>query len=407
MHITYFTIEDIGSGLFKNQVINKLNAILHVDSSVSFEIIVLNSPLKHKRNKKILQHYKNILPERIKIKYYAVLPPLRYALSSKMQSYLLLKWLELFCRIFVKFRGDIIHCRSYWTTIITSRISDKPIVFDLRSLYPAENVAAGNLILNSKEYNYWLELEKECLIRATVNCAVSPAMVTYINDVNPKSVTRLNPIIVNTEEIYFNEDSRFKIRKQLGWQENIILVYSGSLGVSGLNVQTLSNVLSLFVKSSDNFRFLFLSSDSKESIVNLLSKAEVPEERYYITEAKSNELYKWLSASDIGFHALPVQLDSATRLGTKVVEYWVNGLPVIVNKNVGAAVDLISEYGIGYTINETINSDEVMEEIKLLLNKNRNEIAEISKSLFDSKIIAKQYVEIYEYCLNSNNKQNN
>ena len=401
MHITYFTIEDIGSGLFKNQVINKLNAILSVDSNIKFEIVVLNSPLKNKKNKEILKQYKNILPDKIKIKYYPVLPPLRYALSSKMQSYILLKWLEFFCRLFVKFSGDIIHCRSYWATIIASRISTKPIVFDLRSLYPAENVAAGKLIFNSKEYKYWLKLEMQCFSAATVNCAVSEGMVNYIRHISPKSEIHLNPIIVNTDEIYFDAEERLKIRNKLEWQENIILVYSGSLGVSGLNTETLSDILSLFVKLNDNFRFLFLSSDNKESIRELLFKADVPEDRYFITQTKANELYKWLSASDIGFHALPLQLDSATRLGTKVVEYWVNGLPVIINNNVGAAVNLVSKYGIGLVLDEKeVFSNDLLNEIKLLLYKDRDEIAKTSKALFDSKIIAKQYINTYKYCLN-------
>lgn len=405
MHITYFTIEDIGSGLFKNQVINKLNAILSVDANISFEIIVLNSPLKHKNNIAIINHYKNILPSKIKIKYYPILPPLRYVLSSKMQSYILLKWLEIFCRLFVNFSGDIVHCRSYWATIIASRISAKPIVFDLRSLYPAENVAAGKLAFNSEEYKYWLNLEKECFSAATVNCAVSEAMVTYIRDISPKSEIHLNPIIVNTDEIYFDAEERIYTRNKLGWQDNIILVYSGSLGVSGLNTDTLTDILSLFVKLNNNFRFLFLSSDSKDSIKELLFKADVPEDRYFITETKANELYKWLSAADIGFHALPLQLDSATRLGTKVVEYWVNGLPVIINENVGAAVDLISKYGIGLVIDERAAfSDNLLNDIKLLLNKDRNEITGISKALFDSKIIAKQYINTYQYCLNNNKK---
>ncbi|MFV8346795.1 glycosyltransferase [Flavobacterium sp. ZB4P13] len=408
MHITYFTIEDIGSGLFRNQVINKLNAILAVDSDVTFEILILNSPLKYSKHQKILKEYRSTLSNRIKIKYYPVLPPLRYALSSVLQSNLILKWLELFCRLFVKVKGDIIHCRSYWPTIIASKVYNTPILFDLRSLYPAENVAAGKLEFNSREYKFWLKQENYCIHTAKVNSAVSEAMVSYINSIKPSSVTHLNPIIVNTEEIYFDAEERINMRTKLGWQENIILVYSGSLGVSGLNREALSNILVLFSNLSDNFRFLFLSSDSKHSIEELLIRANIPQDHFYITESNAKELYKWLSASDIGFHALPLQLDSDTRLGTKVVEYWVSGLPVIINKNVGAAVDIVSKYGIGLVVDELTNSYEgLFDEIKQLLTKNRREISNTGKSMFDSKIIAKKYVNSYKDCLknNRNNKK--
>ncbi|MBB1193871.1 hypothetical protein DNC80_09375 [Flavobacterium sp. SOK18b] len=405
MHITYFTIEDIGSGLFRNQVINKLNAILAVDSEVTFEILILNSPLKYNKHQKILKEYRSTLSTRIKIKYYPVLPPLRYALSSVLQSSLILKWLELFCRLFVRVKGDIIHCRSYWPTIIASKVHNTPILFDLRSLYPAENVAAGKLEFNSREYKFWLKQEAYCINTASVNSAVSEAMVYYINTIKPSSVTHLNPIIVNTDEIYFDVEERINIRIKLGWEENIILVYSGSLGVSGLNREALSNILTLFSNLSDNFRFLFLSSDSKHSIEELLITAKIPQDHFFITESKPKELYKWLSASDIGFHALPLQLDADTRLGTKVVEYWVSGLPVIINKNVGAAANLVSKYGIGLVVDELSNSYEgLFDEIKLLLTKNRKEISDIGNSMFDSKIIARKYVDSYRECLKNNKK---
>jgi glycosyltransferase involved in cell wall biosynthesis len=407
MHITYFTIEDIGSSLFRNQVINKLNAILAVDSEVTFEILILNSPLKYNIHQKILKEYRSTLSNRVKIRYYAVLPPLRYALSSIFQSILILKWLELFCRIFVKVKGDIIHCRSYWPTIVASKVYNIPILFDLRSLYPAENVAAGKFEFNSKEYKFWVNQEANCINAASVNSAVSEAMASYINTIKPSSVTHLNPIIVNADEIYFDEEERFNMRANLGWQQNIILVYSGSLGVNGLNRDALSNILVFFSKLSDNFRFLFLSSDSRDSIEELLINANIPKDHFFITESNAKQLYKWLSASDIGFHALPLQIDSDTRLGTKVVEYWVSGLPVIINKNVGAAVEIIANYGIGFVVDDLKSSHEgQMDEIKQLLTKNRKEISDIGKSMFDSKIIAMKYVNSYRECL-INNKNNN
>jgi len=407
MHIIYFTIEDISSSLFRNQVINKLSAILECDSDVTFEILVLNSPLKYNLHQKLLKEYRSNLSTRIKIKYYPALPPLRYALSSILQSRLILKWLELFCRLFVRVNGDVIHCRSYWPTIIASKAFNIPILFDLRSLYPAENVAAGKLEFNSRQYEFWLKKEAYCINVASVNSAVSEAMVSYINSIKPSSKTHLNPIIVNTDEIYFDEEERVNMRTNLGWQQNIILVYSGSLGVSGLNRESLSNILVLFSKLSDNFRFLFLSSDNRHSIEELLINANIPQDHFFITESKPKELYKWLSASDIGFHALPLQIDSDTRLGTKVVEYWVSGLPVIINKNVGSAVEIVSKYGIGLVVDELTNSYEgLFDEIKLLLSQNKKEISDIGKSMFDSKIIAIKYINTYRECLLININKN-
>ena len=86
MHVTYFTIEDIDSSLFRNQIINKLNAILEVDSNITFDILIINSPIKYNKHKRLLKEYRSTLSDRLKINYYPVLPPLRYALSSVFQS---------------------------------------------------------------------------------------------------------------------------------------------------------------------------------------------------------------------------------------------------------------------------------------------------------------------------------
>lgn len=406
MRITYFTVEDISSSLFRNQVVNKINAIIGVDPSISFDILIFNNPIKYFKHKKILNEYKNTLSEKINIRYYPIMPPLRFALSNILHTKFILIWMELFCRIFIKVDSDIIHCRSYWPTFTANKVFNIPILFDLRSLFPAENVAAGNMKLNSRVYKYWLKIEEKCINDSAVNSAVSEAMVTYISKISSNSVIHLNPIIVNTNDIFFDFEERKKIRKKLGWEEKIILVYSGSLGVSGVNKSAIEDILKLFSKLDNRIRFLFLSSEREKSIENLLQNAGINEKNYFITETSSQDLYKWLSASDIGFHALPYQLDSDTRLGTKVVEYWVSGLPVIINKNVGAAVDIISKYDLGLVIDEHTNFyEELFDELKLLLTKNRSDISKTAKSMFDSNLIAKKYIISYKECL-KNNKYN-
>jgi hypothetical protein len=58
-------------------------------------------------------------------------------------------------------------------------------------------------------------------------------------------------------------------------------------------------------------------------------------------------------------------------------------------------------------VDELTNSYEgLFDEIKVLLTKNRKEISDIGKSMFDSKIIAMKYVNSYRECL-INNINNN
>lgn len=400
MTITYFTIENINSGLFRNQVINKLQAILDNSAEIDFEIIVFNSPMNFFSHRRLLKEYRSKLPDRIKLRYYSVLPPLRYVLSSVTQSVLLLGWLTFVLR-FIKIKGRVIHCRSYWPAILALRVSNIPVLFDVRSLYPAESVAAGKMSLESDVYKYWLKQEVFCLKNSKLVSVVSEPMIDYVNKVCSTKNLCYNPIIVNTKQVYFDLVQRLNFRKKLNWDDNIIFVYSGSLGYSGLNKQSLGILLQKLSNADGNFRFLFLSSESRQSIITFLSQYQIDSASTYITEASVDELHKWLSAADIGLHALPLQLDSDTRLGTKVVEYWANGLPVILNEHVGAAVSILRKHLIGTVLveNEVVNPDDFQVELKRLLNLDRNEISNLGKSMFDSETIAKGYIENYKTCI--------
>ena len=60
--VTYVTIEDISSGLFRTQIIDLLK-VLSDKSNLKFEVIVLNAPWKYKQNKRRLKEYRLELKE--------------------------------------------------------------------------------------------------------------------------------------------------------------------------------------------------------------------------------------------------------------------------------------------------------------------------------------------------------
>lgn len=400
MTITYFTIENINSGLFRNQVINKLVAILNSSDDIKFEIIVFNSPLTYSANKKLLKSYKSELPKRLKIRYYAVLPPLRYVLSSVVQSQLIIKWLR-FALKFIKLNGDLIHCRSYWPAILALKESDIPVLFDVRSLYPAESVAAGKLKMASKEYLYWSDLEKYCFKNSKGISVVSKPMVNYVEKIANNKIIDYNPIIVNTDQIFYDKVARQEFRAQLGWNNQVIFTYSGSFGYNGLNKPSLALLIKTILNANSEYRLLFLSSDPITEIWKFIDDNLIDRSLVHITEAKDGHLRNWLSASDIGLHALPNQPDSDTRLGTKVVEYWANGLPVILNENVGAAIDIINSNDVGFVLNSSNNmdNDDLNLGINNLLKLDREAIGKFGKDMFSAEKIAKQYIDTYKKCI--------
>jgi glycosyltransferase involved in cell wall biosynthesis len=402
MKVAFLTIEDISSGLFKSQVLDIIEAIIDNDSNIQFNILIINRPWLYFKHKKFLFEYRNIKRHNLKITYIPLLPPLRNSLKYFWISILVTKWLELLYKLFFPVSCDIIHSRSYWPTIAAINLS-KPLLFDLRSLWVSENLSSGDLTFDSNSHKYWKEVEKECLERSTVSTCVSQGMIKYVKGISPLSNFKLIPISVNPNYFLFSKSKREEYRKLINWDNNNIYVYSGSFGQSGINIIALKFLFQTIEKLSNKNRLLIITSEQHDKAIQNLELMGLKSEFYTVRHPKFNEISWWLSASDFGIHALPLQLDSETRLGTKVVEYWMNGLPVVVNQHVGAAVDYINKFKFGYVLNDTVdNIIDVNLALQHLLEVKRKDISTFAKQEFSSELISLGYLNIYKSIIDKN-----
>jgi glycosyltransferase involved in cell wall biosynthesis len=211
-------------------------------------------------------------------------------------------------------------------------------------------------------------------------------------------------IPISANEMFFNFDSvvRFKRRHELGWHREVIFVYSGSLGLSGINITALVDLFR-YALSYSGARLLILSDEANEKIQSLLSTVPVRPSHFAVIRPDPEEIGEWLSTADVGLHALPRQLDSDTRLGTKVVEYWASGLPVIVNNYVGAACSYIQE---NRYLGRAINFDEKLPGIEALVSEivetPRGQIQSFAREHFRGAGIAAKYLQAYKNVTNAN-----
>ncbi len=397
MKIAYLTIEDISSGLFKTQVLDIIDEISNYDKTVRFKIFILNRPWLFFKHLIFLKEYRGMYNSyNISFCYLPFLPPLRNSLKYYFYSFMVTKWFSLIFTFFIKrHKFDLIHARSYWPTFSVSNYNI-PIIFDLRSLWLLENISTGEIKINSKSYNYWKQIEIDCLNKSAASTCVSNAMVDYVKSISALAKVSLIPISVNEKYFNFNQNNRSQNRKILDWDENVIFVYSGSLGQSGININAITQLFKSIIDLSDKYKLLIITPEQNKYVKKIMDQSGIECVNYKIKHPKLNEISGWLDCADIGLHALPKQLDSATRLGTKVVEYWFNGLPVIINKNVGAAVEYIKNYRIGYVVEDDLESHNLKEKINELVNYDRIYISNFAKDKFSAKKISLQYLQLYK-----------
>lgn len=396
-NINYVTIEDPASGLFKTQVLDLLIHSVKA-SREKMGLCVFTYPWHLFSKRKCLRVLRNTCEaSQIQLHIYPVLIPVKYSLSTALWFHLTMSWLSLVAQLLPK--CDIAHCRGYFATFmgIKSRTNSK-VIFDMRSSWVDENVAAGRLAPDSNLHLNWLKLEQFCLHSASYTLGVSDAM-ELIARRGPTLAYETIPIAANAALIGFSESYRNRMRQKFGWEACQVAVYSGSFGLNGINVCVLTRLLGLLGQPKHNLRFLFLTHEDPKLIAEILGRAGIDESAARCFSVSVEMLGNYLSIADFGIHALPAQPDSATRLGTKVVEYWVNGLPTLVTSTVGAAAQIINEFAVGQVVPIDAlenNNPRGRIDISELFRKNFGEaLKALNTEQFDLQSVTEKYMKVY------------
>lgn len=394
MKVLYFTIEDINSGLFDSQVYNTIRDIKKASPDIDISILVINQPWKYTKAKGKIDEIRNA---GIGLIYIPLLPPLRWISSGRIFTNIYLGYFWLIVKSFVDLKKyKLIHCRNYVPSLVISKFRHVNFLFDVRSLYAFEYVQAGKILVDSPNYLFWLENERKLIEKAAAVSVVSKGMVSYLQDRCNRSIDYC-PIISNYEVVFYDVERRVKLRASLGWNDCNIYVYSGSFGLYGLNKAYLSKLIARIIEKDSKARFLFLISNPIQEFQVFLRDYDFNEALFFAKSVKLKELTDFLSAADIGIHALPNQLDAFTRLGTKVVEYWSAGLPVIINEHIGEAASICNSLGLGKVISLEPGQDATFDnlDIATLLNIDRGEIRRKTSEIFSSAVVASKYARIY------------
>jgi glycosyltransferase involved in cell wall biosynthesis len=395
--VTYVTIEDISSGLFRTQIIDLLK-VFSDKSNLKFEVIVLNAPWKYKQNKRSLKEYRLELKEYpITIKYYSLLPPMRYCTKSSIYLSLSILLISTIFKLTISGKTKILHCRSYMATYCTNLVTKKPIIFDMRSLWVLENISTGNIKNNTLVHKYWSYIESQCIKNSVVSTAVSKWMIDYLSLKVHSSNLRLIPIGVDTSNFFYDIKLAKQLRRELEIENELVIVYSGSLGLSGVNIEALCNIITKIISTKVNFKIVFITNEPKRSVDKIL-KCIPKNIDSIIVSPRQRDINKWLSIGDIGIHALPKQLDSNSRLGTKIVEYWANGMPVIVNNHVGDAATYIRNRGVGIVLSdEEFNLKDLEEFLNFPDHRKayKKKCMQVVEENFDMQLISDKYLRCY------------
>jgi glycosyltransferase involved in cell wall biosynthesis len=280
-------------------------------------------------------------------------------------------------------------------------------VFDMRGFYADERIDGGlwNIknIIYKQIYLYFKKKEKQFLSNAdyiislTENAKAEILKWELPNQPLPIQVIPCCADLELFKGINVNEADQKKWKEKLKIVEtDFILSYLGSLGTWYLPDEMLDFFKVLWNKN-ENAKFLFITPDDPESIINSAKSKGIPENKITIQKADRIEVPVLLSLSKVSIFFIKPVFSKRASSPTKMGEIMGMGIPIICNGNVGDVDEIINVTSAGIIIKE-FNEKEyesVINEMEKLLSISPEKIRQGAENYFSLKNGIEKYNQVY------------
>ncbi len=292
----------------------------------------------------------------------------------------------------------ILHCRSYpimIAAVAIKKIQNKiKIIFDPRSPFPEENATANRWPGESFSYKVWKRLEKIFLKYADTTITITETYAKHYKKNYPLLSYKNIPNNVDVEKFKPEGEARNIIRKYLDIKpDTLIFTYEGSLGIHWNNPNIYAKFVIELRKLNIDHNFLFLTPNNK-ILKDIFDKYGISTNEYYNINLEYDLVPKYLSVADFGINLMERK---DIRLSIKTCEYLSMGLPIITNKKVLGAKEIVKKYKVGLVVDNVENID--LKEIEQLNNNRKNislKCQKLAIEVFSNDTISDSYMELYK-----------
>ncbi|REJ82301.1 MAG: glycosyltransferase [Bacteroidetes bacterium] len=311
-----------------------------------------------------------------------------------------------------KEKFDIVHCRSYITSLIGTRLKKKhrlKFIFDPRGFYADERIDGGmwnqNSFIYRFIYRYFKNREADFLSLADHTITLTESARKEIHtwkSIDGKSLPiKVIPCCVDTELFSrknLNKEAVDQWKEKLGIRKNdLILSYVGAVGTWYLLDEMLDFFSRMKLKLPES-KFLVISHEDPEMIQEKSAQKKISEDSIIIIKLPHREIPHVLALSSLSiFFIKPVYSKKASS-PTKQAEILSMGIPIICNTNIGDTDMFIRKTESGSIIRTFTNEDYdfVIDDIQNLLNKDSEKIRKVALDNFSLESGVNKYDEVYQ-----------
>ncbi|MBK5283927.1 MAG: glycosyltransferase, partial [Bacteroidia bacterium] len=152
------------------------------------------------------------------------------------------------------------------------------------------------------------------------------------------------------------------------------------------------------LKTKAEAKFLFITPENPETILNSAKTKSVPPEKIIIRKAARNDVPALMSLSNVSVFFYRSAYCNIARSPTKLAEALALGIPLICNSNVGDTDSLVLSTQTGIVVNNFSEDsfEKAVGQLDKLLLKNKNETRAVAEKYFNLDDGVTRYETVYK-----------
>ncbi len=303
-------------------------------------------------------------------------------------------------------RIEMVHARGHIPATIALALKRRfgtKMIFDLRGLMAEEYVDAKHWQEGGLPYRLTKAAERRILAATdgivTLTERIWPIVKEWEGLRGRAIEHEVIPCCVDLSLFEFSVEERTRRRAELGLDDRLTMVYSGSLDGWYLT-EEMADFFASYLKRDGQAHLLWLTTGSHDRVRELMAARNVAEKNFSVLAVASSDVPSYLAAADIGLAFIKRCVSKLASSPTKNGEYLACGLPLVINAGVGDSDALIHDWKAGVLIDEF--NDESFAEAGRQVDaavqdpEARTHARSVAEQVFDLKIAGERYAALYE-----------
>jgi glycosyltransferase involved in cell wall biosynthesis len=305
---------------------------------------------------------------------------------------------------------SLVHCRSYIAPLIGLEMKRKygvKLIFDMRGFWADERVESGLWNLENPVYksvfNFYKKKEREFFNEADYTISLTHAgekeIHSWKNLKQPVPIEVIpccadfqlfSPASVN-HKLLLELKSKFSIGAT-----DFILSYLGSVS-TWYRLDEMFRFFKFIQKKKAGAKFLFITTDSHEMILNAAERTGVDKSNVIITSAARKDVPTHIALSQLSVFFYKDGFSRSAVSPTKQAEVMGLGIPHVCNAGVGDVETIVKESGAGYAVTG-FDDAEFEKAFSFVTNMkvNKEEIRNSAVTFYSLEKGVEKYSSVYE-----------